>query len=169
MKHRAYVLAALVLVLVAVPVAVWASGPGEIATIRRAMSQYHLLKVAEADGFEPLFECIADPAQGAMGWHYIRGDRFNDQLSLEEPEVLIYDFEPNGEAKLVAVEYIIPAAAWAGAEPPEFLGHELKYKTTVGPHGADEGVTPYYELHVWTWRRNPSGMFADWNPRVSCP
>jgi len=24
-------------------------------------------------------------------------------------------------------------------------------------------------LHVWIWRENPSGMFADWNPTVHCP
>jgi hypothetical protein len=23
-------------------------------------------------------------------------------------------------------------------------------------------------LHVWHFRENPSGVFADWNPRVSC-
>jgi hypothetical protein len=25
-----------------------------------------------------------------------------------------------------------------------------------------------YLLHVWLWRSNPSGLFADWNPNVSC-
>jgi len=26
----------------------------------------------------------------------------------------------------------------------------------------------FYELHVWAWRDNPDGSFADWNPLVSC-
>jgi hypothetical protein len=26
----------------------------------------------------------------------------------------------------------------------------------------------FYELHVWAWRHNPAGMFADWNPNVAC-
>ena len=30
------------------------------------------------------------------------------------------------------------------------------------------GPTPFYELHVWAWKNNPSGTFADWNPNVSC-
>ena len=30
------------------------------------------------------------------------------------------------------------------------------------------GLAAYYELHVWAWKRNPHGTFADWNPRVSC-
>ena len=30
------------------------------------------------------------------------------------------------------------------------------------------GLPPYYELHVWAWRSNPRGPFADMNPKVSC-
>ena len=25
-----------------------------------------------------------------------------------------------------------------------------------------------YNLHVWAWKYNPSGMFSMWNPNVSC-
>jgi hypothetical protein len=99
-----------------------------------------------------------------MGVHYVKFDRFDDQLNLLEPEALVYDFEPNGKAKLVAVEYIIPGAAWSGPQAPEFLGQVLKDKDTVGPHPVDL----YYEVHVWAWRQNPSGLFADWNPKVTC-
>jgi hypothetical protein len=27
----------------------------------------------------------------------------------------------------------------------------------------------HYDLHVWLYKHNPAGMFAAWNPRVSCP
>ena len=27
---------------------------------------------------------------------------------------------------------------------------------------------PHYDLHVWLYRDNPSGMFAQFNPNVSC-
>jgi hypothetical protein len=27
----------------------------------------------------------------------------------------------------------------------------------------------HYDLHVWLWKKNPSGMFARWNPTVTCP
>jgi hypothetical protein len=30
------------------------------------------------------------------------------------------------------------------------------------------GGTPFYELHVWAMKQNPRGVFADWNPNVSC-
>jgi hypothetical protein len=25
-----------------------------------------------------------------------------------------------------------------------------------------------FQLHVWVWKHNPSGMFEDWNPTVNC-
>jgi hypothetical protein len=27
---------------------------------------------------------------------------------------------------------------------------------------------PHYDLHVWLYRDNPNGMFAQFNPNVSC-
>ena len=30
------------------------------------------------------------------------------------------------------------------------------------------GQPDHYDLHVWLWRFNPAGMFAQFNPRVSC-
>jgi hypothetical protein len=27
---------------------------------------------------------------------------------------------------------------------------------------------PIFKLHIWLWQNNPSGTFADWNPKVSC-
>jgi hypothetical protein len=47
---------------------------------------------------------------------------------------------------------------WQGATPPELLGQRFH------PHS----FLPIYKLHVWLWRDNPAGMFADWNPKVSC-
>lgn len=29
------------------------------------------------------------------------------------------------------------------------------------------GLPPFYVLHIWAWKNNPSGMFANQNPRVS--
>jgi hypothetical protein len=30
------------------------------------------------------------------------------------------------------------------------------------------GLPAFYELHVWAWQSNPDGVFADFNPQVSC-
>lgn len=171
MSRKVYIVGALALVLIAVPVAALAAGQSEIATIRRATAKYHRLEVAEAEGFipltfpEPPTACISHGDQGAMGVHYILLDRFDGDVVLTEPEVLLYDIRPNGKAKLLGVEYVVPEPFFDAANPQTVLGQEMFRKTSVGPHPAD----PYYERHAWVWFRNPAGMFADWNPRVTCP
>lgn len=140
------------------------AGIDPLAVARLSTARYQRLEAAEEDGFVPLFECIEHATDGAMGFHYINPDRFDGELKLTEPEALVYEELPNGQFKLVAVEFVIPAAAWSEAEAPTFLGQTLRYKTTVGPHEVD----PYYEVHVWVWGHNPSGMYADWNPTVAC-
>ncbi len=27
----------------------------------------------------------------------------------------------------------------------------------------------WYIHHAWVWKHNPAGVYADWNPLVSCP
>ena len=175
MRKRTMFLAVLVMLLAAMPIAALAAGKtagfnrSTLAVIRRATARYRRLAVAEKDGFVPLLDCIehpTDPTIGAMGVHYILPDRLgDDKLDLTKPEVLVYEVKANGKARLAAVEYVIPAALWTGDKPPSFFGHELTYKTTMGKYPMD----PYYEVHVWAWRHNPSGMLADWNPKVTCP
>ena len=44
------------------------------------------------------------------------------------------------------------------AAAPVLFGQEFKQNDTFQLWG----------LHVWLWKENPSGLFASWNPRVSC-
>jgi len=38
-----------------------------------------------------------------------------------------------------------------------------------GPmRGHVEGMPMHYELHAWIWESNPNGVFASYNPNVSC-
>ena len=58
--------------------------------------------------------------------------------------------------------------AWRAEHPtgrPELYGEKFE------PIGKDNryGIPPFFELHVWAWKKNSSGMFNDWNPRVTCP
>src|SRR5690606_14681353 len=108
-----------------------------------------------------LDHCFENPGVGAMGYHYINADLLDLELNADEPEAMVYAPGPNGQLKLAAVEYIVPAEPWDEAgtgDLPEVLGHHLHLN-------ADLGV---YVLHAWVWENNPSGMFEDWNPRVIC-
>ena len=64
------------------------------------------------------------------------------------------------------MEYIVDAEAWDAnhAEPPTLMGQVFNY---VGAPNRYK-IPAFYELHVWAWKQNPNGMFADWNPKVSC-
>jgi len=99
-----------------------------------------------------------------MGQHYINNGLVDSSLELEKPEVLMYEPQSTGRMKLISVEYIIFDDDWDQPEPPQFLGQTLKRKTAAGTHE----VPPFFEVHAWVWKQNPSGVFADWNPNVSC-
>jgi hypothetical protein len=30
------------------------------------------------------------------------------------------------------------------------------------------GLPNFYTLHVWAWKENPTGTFANWHANVSC-
>lgn len=84
---------------------------------------------------------------------------------MTRPEVLV--FEPrNGRLQLGAVEYVVIAEQWhsSNEHPPVLNGQHFHYVSA--PNRA--GLPAHYELHVWAWKRNPRGTFADYNPRVSC-
>ncbi len=43
-------------------------------------------------------------------------------------------------------------------------------QTFQGPMRAHHpGMEKHYDLHVWLWKENPEGLFAEWNPDVTCP
>jgi hypothetical protein len=137
----------------------------EVNAARAAAARYVSLDAALADGYQQLFECTDHGEDGAMGVHYIHPDRAGDgKLVLTEPDVLMYEPQADGSAQVVAVEYIVFEKDWAGETLPSFLGQKLHRKTMVGVHPVD----PFYEMHLWHWRHNPGGLFADWNPYVSC-
>lgn len=133
----------------------------EIAAIRQATAKYHDVNVAIADGYMPTEMCSELPGQGGMGYHYANLQLASDlQSDLLRPEVLLYAPSDTG-LKLVAVEYF---QADAGQPHPRLLGQWFD-----GPMpGHGPGMPTHYDLHVWLWKHNPSGMFAPWNPAVIC-
>ena len=64
-------------------------------------------------------------------------------------------------------------SAWeaAGNEtPPAYQGVEYDLMQDDPATALDEGhmFEPHYDRHVWVHRENPSGMFAQYNPDVTC-
>ena len=130
-----------------------------IATLRRATAHYHDLDVALDDGFVLLHECENRPDEGPVGTVYVHLDRLMDGIiDPELPDALIYEPRRYKRPKLVGVEFAIPYALWTEPQPPQFLGVPFQREDEFG----------VFALHAWVWRKNPNGLFAETNPRVSC-
>jgi hypothetical protein len=163
---------ALLVVLQLVTVASVAADQSGLAGLRRATAPFHSLAAAKAAGYTVEvadlagITCIADPGgAGTMGIHYLNPSLLDNAVSATHPELVIYAPSAGG-LKLVAVEYLVLQADWdaAHASPPVLFGEEFH----LTPAGNRYGLPAFYELHAWVWHPNPSGMFFEWNPRISC-
>ena len=166
---------------VLVPAGAQASSADSLQATRVATAHFHSVDQAKAAGYGELRDaagiaCIDNPA-GGMGIHYVNGGLVGDPaLVPTSPEVLVYQPMPDGGLKLVALEYVILESTWRTDHPdpnevPSLFGQD--FERLAGPGEATPqnryGLPAFYELHVWLWKSNPSGIFEDWNPSVTCP
>jgi hypothetical protein len=140
----------------------------DLAAARRATAQFHQLEHAIAAGYpEDATGCLDFPdgymdfGPGAMSTHWINWDYFNDGGALDptKPEALLYEPQATGKLRLVAVEYVVPESDLPStAPPPVMFGRELMFHPQFDA----------WAVHVWLWKDNPYGLFADVNPNVTC-
>jgi hypothetical protein len=162
--------------------------------IRAATAKYTDVNVALAEGFFPAppGDCTSaaaeglPPEMGAMGIHYInpallglappgagRVNGMGMNTDFTTPSILLYEPQPDGSLALVGVENLIFQAAWKDAGnsgPPMFGAQMWDTMADMAGTGGDEahGFEPHFDLHVWTLRDNPTGMFSPFNPAVTC-
>jgi hypothetical protein len=157
---------------------VWAQAPAErggqdevaegplARAVRQATEPFRDSQAAGSAGYVVSGGCVSGPERGAMGVHFVNAALVGDGvLDASRPEVLVY--EPrNNRMQLVAAEFIVLAEQWdaSNPHPPVLDGQHFHYVSAPNR----TGLPAYYELHVWAWKRNPNGTFADWNPQVSC-
>ncbi|MDQ3778483.1 MAG: hypothetical protein M3310_06430 [Actinomycetota bacterium] len=176
MRKTYVAIAAIALLAVAALAAVPLAGAKKTPTDRQlqalkaATARYHSVEQAIRAGYWPgptptsPGTCAAHPTAGAMGYHFENQALMRDGvLDWRRPEILMYERKSNGRYRLIGVEYYIQADQVAAA--PTLFG-----QTFQGPMPAHHpGQTAHYDLHVWQWKHNPAGMFAEWNPDVRCP
>jgi hypothetical protein len=151
----------LLLLLLATVTVVQAGGQADLATVRAATAPFHQVDVAMTAGWNFVASgCVENPGVGGMGYHYVNGALVDLTVEASRPEVLVYAPGPDGQLQLAAAEYMVPAAPWdaVNPNPPSVLGQTMHLNPILGA----------YVLHAWVWRNNPAGMFAEWNPSVSC-
>ena len=163
---------AALLALAAAPGAALAAD-AELDAVRAATAAFKDVEAAAAAGYGqptgvPLEQCIAEPGEGAMGFHHIHGDLVGDAvLDPTKPEALLYLPDANGTPQLLGVEYVVFAEAWdaANSSHPTILGQMLH----LVPAPNRYELPAFYQLHTWVWRDNPAGVFESFNPAVECP
>ena len=116
------------------------------------------------------------PCEPGQGYHYVNPElAADDDLDVSKPEVLLYEPGPDGQLRLVGVEYVrfYPGSFTAHPAPPYVRDEDGPSMFGKYFHGPMAGHAPempdHHELHVWLWRYSPEGMFADHNSWVHCP
>lgn len=141
------------------------SGDSDLVQIVRDVTRpFQDVHQATAAGDGRFLGCVSGPQEGAMGIHYVNGALVGDgQIEASKPEARMYESH-NGRLRLLGVEYIVMADAGHAthSEPPTLGGQVFHFNGSPNRYA----LPAFYELHVWAWRDNPGGTFADWNTRV---
>ena len=153
--------------------------------LARQLEPFKSVAYAESQGFRRRSACETHPTLGAMGFHYTNARLLgitglvNGRLNgtgtytgVNPPPILLYAPDGRGGLKLVGIELLVFAAAWdaENKQPPKYRGREYNYMADnpATPHDEAHGFTPHYDLHIWLYEHNPSGLYAQWNPALSC-
>lgn len=158
--------------LAALGLAAWAAAqyapeptPAQLSQLRQMMTRFETVESAKAAGYVQSSDCMSS-AQGAQGIHFASQALIDDPaVDPLKPELVQYEPRADGSLRIIGVEYIVFQKAWHDAgnkAVPALLGQEFVLNTTLQPQ-------PFYALHVWAWQHNPKGLFANWNPLVTCP
>lgn len=170
MRLRLLALLLVSLPVAAVGVAAASQGQSDLAEARQATAAFHDPGAAAAAGYSVRvadaagLTCIAQPGEGAMGVHMLDASLLDGTIDATAPEALVYEPRNDGTLKLVALEYLVFVDAWQGTEPPKLFGRTFD----LVPSPNRYGLPPFYALHAWIWKPNPSGILTPWNPRVEC-
>ncbi|MBC7842635.1 MAG: hypothetical protein H7099_09990 [Gemmatimonadaceae bacterium] len=138
-----------------------------LAKIAAATAKYQRESVAVNDGYTFITPCFFSAVGlGARGQLYRKTPLLDGLIDPKQPEILLYEPQEDGQMKLVGVHFVVLAAPWDAANPGvvPMLGSEpLRDRRAPGA-----APFPSYSIFVALWRRNPSGLYADFNPAVSC-
>lgn len=170
------------------------SADPDLDAVRAATAKYQDINVALAEGYIPdpgnvceSADMMGRPAEmGAMGIHYLRPDLLGitgppdprvrgngTHVDFLTPAVLLYEPQEDGSMQLVGVENLVFEDAWVAAgntAPPSFQGEPWDHMVDDPATAWDDahGFAPHYDRHVWIYRDNPNGVFAQFNPNVTC-
>jgi len=131
-----------------------------LKVLKQVTARYNATTQAIRAGYVPDTHCVESPL-GGMGYHWGSPSRRDAEFNPLEPEVVLYA-PTRGGLKLVAVEYVVLNV---GQPRPYFADYPFDIGGVMPLTLA--GI-PHWSLHVWLYQDNPNGIFAPFNPTVSC-
>jgi hypothetical protein len=135
-----------------------------LRSVRQATARFNSTQAAIQAGYVPSNHCASHPELGGMGYHWVNPGLMDGHFDPAQPEALLYARGHDGHLRLVGVEYIVMA------QPEQDLEGEAR--PHFGTQPLDIGGTPtpgpHWSLHVWLYEANPAGMFAPFNPGITC-
>ena len=148
----------------------------DIEALKKSLAKYEDYTAAVRDLYLSTVGCVhyagekIDGAmyypKGAMGIHFVNVPSIGKPLDPMKPNVLIYEPTKKG-LKLVGVEWLVPLTPDV-KEAPKLFGQKF-----MGPMEGHYPLIPrefvHYDLHAWLYKPNRNGLFAQWNPDVTCP
>lgn len=153
--------------------------------LARKLEPFKDVNYALSRGYVRGSGCESHPTLGTMGFHYVnpqllgstppvngRVNGTGTYTGTNPPPVLLYAPDGHGGVKLVGIEMLVFAKAWheENKQAPKFNGREYDYMADDPGTPRDEahGFMPHYDLHIWLFEHNPAGLYAQWNPALSC-
>ena len=150
--------------------------PPELRALKQSLEKYQDPYVAVRDGYFSTVGCVEYPKPGghgqiqypagAMGVHFLNPSLVGPTVDPKRPSLLLYEPTAEGKLKLVGAEWFVPLATGI-KERPQLFGRPFD-----GPMEGHEPLLPeslhHYDLHVWLWKDNPTGLFSPTNPNVKC-
>jgi hypothetical protein len=130
-----------------------------VKAVHSANAKYNSSSLAIMAGYQPDDHCVSVPGLGGMGYHWVNPSLVDATFDPLKPEVLLYARGPGGNLQLIGVEYIVINV---GQPLPMFGDQPFQV-------GGSPLPIPHWSLHAWVYEPNPSGMFAPFNPNVTCP
>ena len=167
------------------------SQPDEaLQQLARQLEPFKSVRYARSQGYVQGSGCESHPTLGAMGFHYVNrrllgltppstwvGGRVNGTgtyTGVEPPAILLYipDADAEDGLRLAGIELLVFAEAWQAAnkQPPKYRGREYNYMADnpATPRDEAHNFMPHYDLHIWLFDHNPSGLYSQWNPSLTC-
>src|SRR5690606_34705149 len=118
-------------------------GGADLTTLRQITAGFDDIETARAAGYvEQITPCWYHRDNGGQGYHIARPDLIDGAVSLQQPELVMYEPQADGSLEFLGVEYIVPFAEWSASSPPTLLGRSFM---------RNEGLELFVP-HVWVGR-----------------